>query len=47
MVSADDVIDAIRPNTALVTVMTTNNEVGFVQPVFKIAKRCRERRILF
>ena len=47
IVSIDDVIDAIRPNTALVTVMTANNEVGSVQPVFEIAKVCRERRVLF
>ena len=47
IVSIDDVIDAIRPNTVLVTVMTANNEVGSVQPVFEIAKVCRERRVLF
>ncbi|KAL7532205.1 hypothetical protein ACHAXR_004492 [Thalassiosira sp. AJA248-18] len=47
IVSTNDVIDAIRQNTALVTIMTANNEVGSIQPVFEIAKLCRERNILF
>ncbi|KAL3821960.1 hypothetical protein ACHAXA_004448 [Cyclostephanos tholiformis] len=47
IVSIDNVINAIRPNTVLVTVMTANNEVGSIQPVFEIAKLCRERRVLF
>jgi len=47
IVFADDVINAIRPNTALVTIMTANNEVGSIQPVFEIAKLCREKQILF
>ena len=47
IVSAQDVIDAIRPNTALVTVMTANNEVGSIQPVFDIASACRRRNVLF
>ena len=47
IVSAADVVDAMRPNTALVTIMTANNEVGSVQPVFELAKACRARRVLF
>jgi len=47
IVSAQQVIDAIRPNTALVTVMTANNEVGSLQPVLQIAKACREKNVLF
>ena len=47
IVSVQDVIQAIQPNTALVTVMTANNEVGSIQPVFDIAKVCRERSIIF
>ena len=47
IVSTEDVIKAIRPNTALITIMTANNEVGSIQPVFEIAKLCRERHILF
>lgn len=47
IVSTDDVINAIRPNTALVTIMTANNEVGSIQPVSEIAKVCREKQVLF
>lgn len=47
LVSAKEVIAAIQPNTALVTIMTANNEVGSIQPVFEIAKICREKHVLF
>mmetsp|Transcript_18284 Transcript_18284/g.29978 ORF Transcript_18284/g.29978 Transcript_18284/m.29978 type:complete len:431 (-) Transcript_18284:856-2148(-) len=47
VVSLADVIDAIQENTALVTIMTANNEVGSLQPVFEIAKICRQKQILF
>ncbi|XP_049957128.1 selenocysteine lyase-like isoform X2 [Schistocerca serialis cubense] len=38
MVSAGDVVAAIRPNTCLITVMLANNETGIIQPVEEIAK---------
>lgn len=47
IVSTEDIISAIQPNTALVTVMTANNEVGSIQPVFEIAKQCRQQNVLF
>lgn len=47
IVSVEDVIHAIQPNTVLVTVMTANNEVGSIQPVFELAKCCRERNVIF
>lgn len=47
VVATKDVIDAIQDNTALVTIMTANNEVGSLQPVFELAKICREKKILF
>ncbi|KAL7553706.1 hypothetical protein ACHAWF_017041, partial [Thalassiosira exigua] len=47
IVSAEDVMNSIRPNTALVTIMTANNEVGAIQPVFDIARLCREKQVLF
>lgn len=47
IVSVEDVIHAIQPNTVLVTVMTANNEVGSIQPVFELAKCCRERSVIF
>src|SRR6266851_2334190 len=46
-VSADAVIEAIRPDTKLVAVMLANNETGVLQPVAKIAALCRERGIHF
>ena len=45
-VSADDVIDAIRPDTVVVTLMLANNESGAIQPVADVAKECRRRGIL-
>jgi cysteine desulfurase len=42
-VEADDIASAITPQTALVSVMTANNEVGTIQPVFEIAALVRER----
>ena len=47
VVSTNDVINAIQENTVLVTIMTANNEVGSLQPVFELAKICRQKKILF
>ncbi|KAJ1967422.1 cysteine desulfurase [Dispira parvispora] len=38
---------AIRPTTALVSVMTVNNEIGVVQPIEEIGKLCRSKKIFF
>jgi cysteine desulfurase len=38
---------AIRPDTALVSVMMANNEVGTIQPIAEIAARVRERGVPF
>ncbi len=45
-VSADAVADAIRGDTALVSVMLANNEVGTIMPVAEIGEVCRERGVL-
>jgi cysteine desulfurase len=45
-VDAIAVIKAIKSNTALVTVMHSNNEVGSVMPIRDIAIRCRQLGIL-
>lgn len=47
IVSVQGILDALQSNTALVTIMAANNEVGSIQPVFEIAAACRERNILF
>jgi cysteine desulfurase len=46
LVDPEDFRKAIRPNTALVSVMLVNNEVGSVQPVAKIGKIARAAGIL-
>ena len=47
LVTAAEVSSAIRSDTALVTVMFANNEVGTIQPVAEIGKICRERGVIF
>ncbi|MBQ9493695.1 MAG: cysteine desulfurase [Oscillibacter sp.] len=42
-VDADTVLSAVRPDTALVSVMLVNNELGNRYPVEDIARRLRER----
>jgi cysteine desulfurase len=39
--------DAIRPETALVSIMWANNETGVVFPIEKIAEICREKCVQF
>ncbi len=46
-VTPDVVAQAIRPDTALVSVMYASNEIGTVEPVAEIARVCRERGVLF
>ncbi|MCD8087479.1 MAG: cysteine desulfurase NifS [Oscillospiraceae bacterium] len=47
VVTAEDVAAAIREDTALVTVMFVNNEIGTVQPIREIGAVCREKGVLF
>jgi cysteine desulfurase len=42
VVDPDDVRRALRPNTALVSVMHANNELGTVQPICEISRITRE-----
>jgi cysteine desulfurase len=46
-VNPDDVARALRgrPDTALVSVMHANNEIGTVEPISEIAALCRERGV--
>ena len=46
-VTAQQVAEAIREDTALVTVMYANNEIGSVLPIPEIGAVCRERGVLF
>ena len=47
MVSAQQVADAIREDTCLVTVMYANNEIGSIQPIAEIDAVCREKGVIF
>lgn len=47
IVRAEDIAAALDDNTALVSVMTANNEIGTLQPIADIGALCRERGILF
>lgn len=38
---------AIRPDTALVSIMTVNNEIGVIQPMEEIGKLCRSKKVFF
>ena len=47
VVRLEDVANAIREDTCLITVMFANNEVGTVQPIAGIGALCREKGIPF
>jgi cysteine desulfurase len=39
--------DSLRPDTALVSIMAVNNEIGVRQPLAEIGALCRERKVFF
>jgi cysteine desulfurase len=47
VVSAESVAAAIRPDTALVSIMAANNETGVMQPVSEIGQICASRGVAF
>ena len=47
IVSPVQVAEAIRPDTALVTIMYANNEIGTIQPIGEIGAVCRQNGVLF
>ena len=47
LITAQQVRDAIREDTCLVTVMYANNEIGTIQPVEEIGSVCRDKGVLF
>ena len=47
LITPEQVEDAIRPDTCLVTIMYANNEIGTIQPIVEIGKVCREKGVTF
>jgi cysteine desulfurase len=47
IINAESVGNAIRHDTALVSVMHVNNELGTINPIGEIGKTCRENNVLF
>jgi cysteine desulfurase len=46
-VDLDRLAAAIREDTAIVSVMAANNEIGVLQPLQEIGRLCRDKRVLF
>lgn len=47
VLAVETVEAALRPDTALVTVMFANNEIGTIQPISELGRLCRSKGILF
>lgn len=47
LITAEQVENAIREDTALVTVMYANNEIGTIMPIPEIAEVCHKKGVLF
>lgn len=47
LIRLEDLEEAIRPETALVSIMAVNNEIGVIQPLEAIGKICRSKKVFF
>lgn len=47
IVTPEQVEEAIREDTALVTIMYANNEIGTIQPIREIGEVCRKKGVIF
>ncbi len=47
LLSLDDFVAAIRPDTILASVMFVNNEIGVIQPIEQLGEICRSKGIVF
>ena len=47
LIRIEDLEAAIRPDTALVSIMAVNNEIGVIQPLEEIGKICRSKKVFF
>ncbi|TDK61579.1 aminotransferase class V-fold PLP-dependent enzyme [Bacillus salipaludis] len=47
LIDLQKLVDAIRPDTVLITIQHVNSEIGTIQPIEKIAHICKEKNIHF
>lgn len=47
LVTPEQVENAIRPDTCLVTIMYANNEIGTIEPIAEIGEVCRKHGVIF
>lgn len=47
LVNTSDLVQAIRPNTGMISIIFASNEIGVIQPLQKISSFCRDKNILF
>ncbi|KAJ5668603.1 Cysteine desulfurase [Penicillium maclennaniae] len=47
LIRMSDLEAAMRPDTAIVSIMAVNNEIGVIQPMEEIGKLCRSKKIFF
>ncbi|KAH6631142.1 pyridoxal phosphate-dependent transferase [Chaetomium sp. MPI-SDFR-AT-0129] len=47
LIDLEKLKEAITPETALVSIMAVNNEIGVIQPLAEIGKICREKKVFF
>ncbi len=47
IINLDELKNAIKPTTTLITIMFANNEIGTIQPIEEIGKIAKENNIIF
>ena len=47
LIDLDQLREAIREDTAIVSIMAVNNEIGVQQPIKEIGQICREKKVFF
>jgi len=47
LINMEELEAVIRPDTALVSIMAVNNEIGVIQPLGEIGKLCRSKKVFF
>lgn len=47
LIDPEELKDALKPTTILVSIMAANNETGVIQPIEKITEICNDKDVLF